>query len=1283
MNYINKIFYFFFLMLSISINSQRAIENPSFEINNLSGSNGIISDSNLPGWNSTSGKVEIWKTGFRTSDFTFSASEGDYFVELNPNVRIGLYQDVCLTNGETLFWTFDHHARQTGTETIVYEIVDANGNLLQTLDTSSVTRTQGWQTSSGTKTYTGPTGTQRIQFRSTVPSGSLGNLLDNIQIKLVPSVEFTPNTLVLKENKGYASENVIAISGNVTEDVIVGLSANSSSTATNGVDYNLTNSSITIPAGIYDGTAASNSLFSIPLDILNDDIYENPETLVLDMINVTGSNALIASIGCSVAQSQLVITIIDEMVLVNDTKTTEQDTPVVINIIENDTELTTNGTITATNPTNGSVVITDPNGTPNDPSDDVVTYNPNTGFYGTDTFEYTICDTNNVCETAQVTVTVNPDPCDPVASGNPDSDSDGVSDFCDLDDDNDGILDTDEGCFNKTNDVSNFNINKATHTANLNSASNGFGIDITRLDNSFSVTVNGTSLFTNEVELSSAFSPIPQTIQFADGTRHGAGSIPQIWAMGAANEATPLIRIIVYPTGEVQVLSSKTLNGPLEPMILTNGLKVNLVSWNTTNEIVIDQVQNGPTYAIGSIYGYDSNCAPVAIDDNYTTDENTPVILDPLNEGTQDNDPDGDVLTITSINGETLTGSAQTILVDNGTVEIDANGVITLIPNNGFSGTITFPYEISDGNGGSDEAIITIVVISDEVTTGNSGGVESESLGDAISKIYVGRKKNSVPTKFVKSKANLYIKSALQAKQPYQGKGQTMLDMFPTELIAGDVANITSPTDILDYTIADEVLSVDFSIDGKTKGVVLGIKTSDKVYNHTKASCDRLRGAEILNIKTLKLNGYNFLMQGIKQRNGVVEYAISFAVAKNNNDADYTIQTNWYVNHYIKFNDVYNFQVWTTNPKDTQKLVKDVLDNLNSYISVKQTESQTIPQTYAAKVWREKAELKIKLRSIQKGKQVELTMQEVYSETANNVKYRNKSLNTELEQIVSVEIADGYEYDGLIKVADEVQDAFYHADGNWGLDFDKNYTKIKNYFVYNDFHKEYKDGEHTFNRNVEIEATSDYDYLTLYKALLPGNLSADYSEYKYLSFTAKGSGLMELGLIKSSIEDWKEQYRVMVDFSEEEQTYYVPFEIFSSTGSQETITADDLTTLVFTFLPVEAQTKKLDLKISDVKFTKTAVEEYTVGKIEKFENEFMAYPNPSEGNVKVTLFSELDSKATVTLTDITGKTIYKAPTELVRGKNELDFNFKVRPGIMFLKVSSTDTNYGVTKLLFR
>ena len=65
------------------------------------------------------------------------------------------------------------------------------------------------------------------------------------------------------------------------------------------------------------------------------------------------------------------------------------------------------------------------------------------------------------------------------------------------------------------------------------------------------------------------------------------------------------------------------------------------------------------------------------------------------------------------------------------------------------------------------------------------------------------------------------------------------------------------------------------------------------------------------------------------------------------------------------------------------------------------------------------------------------------------------------------------------------------------------------------------------------------------------------------------------------------------------------------------------------------------------------------------------------------LFSETDTEATVTLSDITGKIIYSHKATLNAGKNELDFNFKVKTGVMLLNVTSPETNYGTTKVLFR
>ena len=320
-----------------------------------------------------------------------------------------------------------------------------------------------------------------------------------------------------------------------------------------------------------------------------------------------------------------------------------------------------------------------------------------------------------------------------------------------------------------------------------------------------------------------------------------------------------------------------------------------------------------------------------------------------------------------------------------------SNGGSGLFSNQGtvnFTFTHAGYYEVklttTDVNGCQYTSTIPVNIASSEVNTGNGGGLESESLGDQLSKQYVSRKMKSIPTEFVKSTATRFDKVKLVSVDNFSRGGTsdlTMTEMFPTNLQSGDVADITSPTDILDYTIAQEVLSVDFSVGGSTKAVVLGVRTKDKVYNHTKASCDRLRGAEILNVKTVQVGGYNFLMQAIQQRNGVTEYAISFAVGKNHGDSFYTLQTNWFVKEYAVAKDVYNFQVWATLPEQTTKLVNDILNNLQASKPLLQTEIQKMPKTYASKISREGSDLVLKLKSVKEEQSIEISMDQNYSET--------------------------------------------------------------------------------------------------------------------------------------------------------------------------------------------------------------------------------------------------------------------------------------------------------------
>lgn len=93
--------------------------------------------------------------------------------------------------------------------------------------------------------------------------------------------------------------------------------------------------------------------------------------------------------------------------LVDDNIELNEDTFITISIFDNDTNLPTEGTLSLSNPMHGTVQVDD-NGTPNDPSDDTVLYTPNPDYNGSDSFNYTVCNTNGDCSTATVNINVLP-----------------------------------------------------------------------------------------------------------------------------------------------------------------------------------------------------------------------------------------------------------------------------------------------------------------------------------------------------------------------------------------------------------------------------------------------------------------------------------------------------------------------------------------------------------------------------------------------------------------------------------------------------------------------------------------------------------------------------------------------------------------------------------------------------------------------------------------------------------------------------------------------------------
>ncbi|HSO07094.1 MAG TPA: cadherin-like domain-containing protein, partial [Pelomicrobium sp.] len=118
------------------------------------------------------------------------------------------------------------------------------------------------------------------------------------------------------------------------------------------------------------------------------------------------------------------------------------------------------------------------------------------------------------------------------------------------------------------------------------------------------------------------------------------------------------------------------------------------------------------------------NDDPVANPDAVGTTAGTPVTFDPA---ANDTDVDGDPLGVAAIDGSPV-AVGGTVTVAGGSVTLNADGTLTFSPAPGFTGSPTFAYAVSDGNGGTATTTVSLTV-SPSSSGGSGGGVGGLSAG--------------------------------------------------------------------------------------------------------------------------------------------------------------------------------------------------------------------------------------------------------------------------------------------------------------------------------------------------------------------------------------------------------------------------------------------------------------------------------------------------------------------------------------------------------------------------
>ncbi|MFM8596871.1 MAG: tandem-95 repeat protein, partial [Flavobacteriales bacterium] len=376
----------------------------------------------------------------------------------------------------------------------------------------------------------------------------------------------------------------------------------------------------------------------------------------------------------------------DAPVAVNDIASTNEDAPVTINVLANDTD------VEGLNIASVTVTVPSANGTTTvNPTTGAITFTPAANFFGTATFTYQVCDngTPALCATAVVTVTVNPINDAPVANNDAattNEDTPVVVNVLGNDTDIEG-LNIGSVAITVQPGSGSVSVNPTTGAITYTPAANYFGT----VSFTYQVCDNGTPILCDDAIVTITVAPVNDA-PIANNDN------------ASTNEDTPInVSVLTNDIDIDGTLVNTTIDlNPSVPGIqtsVTNGMG----AWT----VVGSQVQYVPAanfngtafqpYVVNDNGGLTSNIAMISITVNAVND--APVVDNDVANCAYNTSITGDLIDAGDfdIDGTTLEANINPVSgPSHGTIVINPDGTYTYIPNNNYVGTDVVVVSICD-----------------------------------------------------------------------------------------------------------------------------------------------------------------------------------------------------------------------------------------------------------------------------------------------------------------------------------------------------------------------------------------------------------------------------------------------------------------------------------------------------------------------------------------------------------------------------------------------------------
>ncbi len=601
------------------------------------------------------------------------------------------------------------------------------------------------------------------------------------------------------------------------------------------------------------------------------------------------------------------------------------------------------------------------------------------------------------------------------------------------------------------------------------------------------------------------------------------------------------------------------------------------------------------------------------------------------------------------------------------------NGSYTLTAQNG-SGCWSLPS--------APVYVITDSLCSGTVSGGNNGGVESKSLGDVISKRLYGNAYNSIPEMNGYGTSTHFVQNSGVIVNG--GSNLKLSDLVPAKANNTTTAFITTPTDIINFTNAIDVLSVDYTNNANTKAVAFATKTLGDVYSHTKPICDRLKEGQLLDVRKINIDGYDVIASIIKQRTGEVEYCLNFTIGSKKGRNSFSLQSNWLTDNYAKEDTLYNFQLWAVGYSTVINMAKDVFSKVKAVQSMQSLASSTndLPKVFVTSLKREKTNIELEINNPTNATSCSFKILEKVNEDAlANTKLINVVLKPNSKNSISIPVSDSYEGNLYLYINNTLNDLVYMSDGSWNIDYNQSNTVIKKFSITNNGYTTNSD-EYPLFRKVNFEATTK-DYVTAYKLVKGGGIERDFGLYKSIKFkaTATGTTNLKITLIKKGITKWDDQYTYTTSISNIEKEYTISLNQFISKTITTKIDLKDITAINFTWENNKGGSSSINGSVDRLRFSKE-----DLGYVAALaENELTIYPNPNQGKFKVAFLANEDKPVVLKVVELaTGINVQTQFISAKKGTNSVavDLNsMSIKSGLYIITIEGDGLLYKGRKVV--